>query len=134
MINLQRARELLKLAVETQGRDFVYSPNGLSGCYYAQVKEIKTLRGGTVKLSDDDPRTKTGCLVGTALDLAGETRHHGYPSRVYLLAIEYSDMMDDASVQYFRVAQDAQDNGSTWGQAYDKAEDFAKKDYLMVAP
>lgn len=114
MIDLERARELLKQAMETQGRDFVYCPiDGPSNCHYEPC------------LDEDGPKALTGCLVGTALTLAGETRHIGYGGIVTRLAESYPDMMTPVTREYFRVAQFAQDFGASWGEAYDRAEKYA---------
>jgi hypothetical protein len=112
MIDLERARELLVRAVETQGRDFVYNPSGLGECSYTRA-----LFG-----SPGQPQCITGCLIGVALDLAGETRHHGYMAGVASLRAAFPDMMTQDAASYFRVAQWRQDSGGTWGQAYDAAE------------
>lgn len=132
MIDLSKARELLKAAMETQGRDFVYSPGG-HGCFYTPITELPakyTRPGGDRTVAEDDPRRKTGCLIGVALNLHGETRHHGYESRVTNLALDFPDIMDSQARDYFQRAQSGQDYGLSWGQAYDSAETFAEV-YLL---
>ena len=124
MIDLTKARELLKAAMETQGRDFVYSPAG-QGCFYQPITELPSdypRDNGSRNITEDDPRRKTGCLIGVALDLHGETRHHGFNGRVRDLFNRYPDMMTDEACWYFSRAQEHQDSGWTWGSAYDKAE------------
>ncbi len=110
MINLQQARELLARAVETQGRDFVYNANGKGLCHY------------TPDGPADTPKGKTGCLAGVALNLAGETRHHGYDGSVYDLNNDFPDIMTTEAMHYLVSAQVAQDLGSSWGQAHYEAE------------
>jgi hypothetical protein len=114
MITIDQAPELLRQAVATQGEDFVYNPDARGSCYY----EPLTSRNAP----PDDPRRLTGCLIGVALDLAGETRHHGHHGNVQSLVDEYPDMMDVDTVKYFGMAQNAQDDGRTWGQAFQVAE------------
>ncbi|WP_326554655.1 hypothetical protein [Micromonospora sp. NBC_01813] len=114
MIELEKARELLAKAVETQGRSFVYNPDGAYWCQY------------TPQISyADSPVAKTGCLIGVALDLAGETRHHeGDNSQVGVVTLynRYPDMMTYTAVLYFNAAQHKQDGGWSWGEAHDYAE------------
>lgn len=124
MIDLAKARELLKAAMETQGRDFIYSPAG-QGCFYQPITELSAAyprQDGSTNLTEDDPRRKTGCLIGVALDLHGETRHHGFNGRVRELFNTYPDMMTEQACRYFSRAQERQDAGYTWGSAFDKAE------------
>jgi len=109
-IELEQARKLLKQAMETQGPDFVYNPKGLGECLYEQ------------RQNSEGPQAITGCLIGVALDLSGETRHHGFRGNVMTLRSRYPDMMSADAVLYFYSAQLTQDNGSTWGEAYLAAE------------
>lgn len=115
MIELEQARELLHAAVETRGRDFVYNPNGYGTCKYTPLTERD-------EPDPDYPARKTGCVVGVALDLAGETRHHGSPLSVIGLQDTIGDFMTKQAARYLRVAQEEQDSGASWGQAYDAAE------------
>lgn len=116
MIEIEQARKLLREAVDTQGEDFVYNLDGEQSCFY------KPLEGPSL-LGPDDPRYKTGCLVGVALNLAGETRHQDLRESVMSLHVYYPDMMSREAAVYFRVAQIAQDEGKTWGEAFKVAED-----------
>lgn len=126
------ARNLLRRAVETQGPDFIYRPRGFSGkCTYTVADFVKQyqLDQSLLKchVDADDPRLKTGCLIGVALDLAGFTAHHRSSAGIRSLAIlEEFARMDPWIFDYFGVAQDAQDNGRTWGQVYQEAEDWAQ--------
>lgn len=112
MINIDQARALLKQAMETQGRDFVYNPEGGGDCFYEKKPN----------LGPDDPRSKTACLIGVALDLAGETFHHRKSGNIFSLVCH--DIMTFVTVEYFSLAQIAQDHGKSWGEAYDKAEEY----------
>ena len=126
MIEIDQARDLLKRAMETQGRDFRYSAGGV-GCFYLPIDRLPEAypnKQGRHEIPLNDPRRKTGCLIGTALDLDGETRHHEYPKPVDSLYEKYPDMMTEEAANYFQVAQQAQDIGMTWGRAYDKAENW----------
>lgn len=116
MINLEEARGLLRRAVETQGRDFVYNPNSEGLCHY---NKLDTVPG----VNADDPRVITGCLVGVALDLAGEVRHHGYDGAVTEIQEDFPDMMTEDAAKYLVEAQNTQDVGGSWGQAHDFAEE-----------
>lgn len=128
MINLEKARELLKAALETQGRDFIYAKGG-AGCYYKAITEIK-LGLRVEQLPEDDNRRKTGCFIGVALSLAGETRHLEFPENLRALYYKYPDMMTEAAMRYFMEAQVAQDAGYNWGYSYDKAESSVEKGYI----
>lgn len=119
MINLDEARLLLLRAVETQGRDFVYSRAAGNLCSYRPNK-------GTADPAD--PRRKTGCLIGVALTLAGETRHvmDGYHRMSIGTLNDRLQIMSSDAVRYFQVAQVDQDNGASWGSAYDAAEAWVR--------
>lgn len=116
MINLTEARGLLARAVLTQGPDFVYCPDGQGVCRYEPQPDAG---------HEGDPRRNTGCLVGVALDLAGEFRHRGVATTVGGLRTTYPDMMTRAAMIYFDVAQRKQDMGEPWGKAYAAAESEA---------
>lgn len=124
MINLAQARELVPRAVETQGREFVYRP-GSSGytCRYEPYPVGQTDQDA-IRLPEGTPCTITGCLIGVALSLAGETRHIGFRGSVWNLVSTYRDMMTRAAAGYFAVAQHAQDSGAPWGEAHDRAESW----------
>lgn len=114
-IDLIQARELLKQAVETQGREFVYNPDKKYACRYEPIPWSE-------RVDDQDPRHLTGCLVGAAITLTGETFHHGAVMSALALAVDFPDTMTDEAADYFQVAQGVQDGGGTWGEAHDKAE------------
>jgi len=118
MIDLAEARGLLKAAMETQGRDFVYNIDGRSGpCCNVPIP--------TAGDDENEPRRKTGCIVGTAMKLSGripDDRWEGYewgPVGVF-----YRFLTNDA-LTYLGIAQTRQDNGWTWGASFDDAEEFA---------
>lgn len=114
MIELPQARELLAKAVETQGRDFRYSESSGSNCYY---------RARPDKFGADSPKGITGCLVGVALELAGETRQRDEnDSNVTDLLANFPDMLSKETADYLQIAQKRQDDGDTWGEAFDLAE------------
>lgn len=111
-ITIEVARDLLLRAVATQGRDFIYKPVGAIGhCFYTPT--------GAFGL--DDPRAKTGCLIGVAMGLAGYT---DLPEgvRIGQIAVVNPSWLDEASGEYFGVAQKVQDFGMPWGAAFDNAE------------
>lgn len=133
-IDLPQARELLARAVATQGPDFVYDPGGHGDCIYVPIQdfldhtygdeEIENLEfvDSLDALGDDSPKKKTGCLVGVALDLAGEVRHRYSQQSIKNIAEDHPDMMTKEAAEYFQEAQTSQDNGSTWGEALAWAE------------
>lgn len=122
MIDLEQARGLLARAVLTQGPDFVYKVGDRPKvCLYRPTKETD------YGFDSDDPRSKTACLVGVALSLAGETRHVDIQDSVTGLSATFRDMMTDEAAKYFRRAQYRQDNGETWGIAYRDAEAIAER-------
>lgn len=116
VIDLKQARELSLRAMETQGPDFVYNPDERYICFYTRV---------TTPDDSNDPRVKTGCLVGVALDLAGETRHHRSMQDVLGLLRDFPDMMTPLAASYFQIEQKCQDSGETWGETRAAAEAWA---------
>jgi hypothetical protein len=116
-IELPRARELLAEAVATQGPDFIYNDSKSGGgmwCFNVPAPSGY----GKVK-------AKTGCLIGTALTLAGETLHTEPPNNrstiATLAGIDHALISPDA-MRYWQVAQWSQDNGASWGAALAAAE------------
>lgn len=128
MITLGQARDLLRRAVETQGRDFIYRPHecgGVGSCHYTVELFQMDCERAPVRPKATDPRLKTGCLIGVALDLAGETWHHGYVGGVADSRLQRHIPMEELAVSYLEIAQCAQDQGHPWGYAHDRAEEWA---------
>lgn len=126
MIDLERARELLLAAVETRGRDFQYwTETSPHGCFYGLLAEqpssafVDQIRE---RVRPDDARHITPCLIGVALELAGETRQRAVRTRARELPSRFPDMLTPEAAEYLDAAQYRQDNAGTWGQAYDDAE------------
>lgn len=119
-ITLTEARGFLARAVLTQGPDFIYAPQGWETCWYEPHPDGSP---------DGGPSGKTGCLVGVALDLAGETRHRGECTDISGLAAFFPDMLTKDARIYFGYAQRSQDHGSSWGEAYRRAEDWAEANH-----
>lgn len=131
MLELHQARYWLKQAVETQGKDFRYCLPG-QGCYYEPTTTVpdydaEAKNGVTTykELPEGDPRRETGCLIGTALTLSGETLHLGFRGRVRELQENFPDMFNDEVRRYFTLAQHLQDRGVSWHEAYERAEELA---------
>lgn len=143
MITLPIARKLLKRAMETQGRDFVYAnrPETHSKCFYvplsnenlpAILESVKVYGSPDyLRLSDNDPRTKTGCLIGTALKLHGiaMSKLSTNTQKINQFPKDFPGMIDQDAADYFQEAQYKQDRGLTWGEAYDAAEVWAERPY-----
>jgi hypothetical protein len=116
-IDLPRARELLKQAMDTQGRNFVYNDTpreNMSQCFYLPQNDD---HWGASKM-------RTGCLIGTALKLAGvpETELN-FMGGISGWACRFPNYVTEEATWYFADAQTTQDKrGATWGQAYDYAE------------
>lgn len=125
MIEIQQARELLKAAMETQGEGFAYS-DGSKNCLYRPMTEYD-FHDDRKEFDANDPRLKTGCLIGVALSLTGETRHLNLKLSINLVGQEYPDMMSEHTRSYFSAAQFSQDFGDTWGEAYQKAESYYRE-------
>lgn len=104
----------LQQAVETQGRDFVYCRDG-SACFYLPQPE-------GVFANEDDPRHRTGCLIGVAMQLAGRTITASNEGRDPHFQPDWNLSYEAASV-LFR-AQSAQDAGKSWGHALDTAVEY----------
>ncbi|MFC3504466.1 hypothetical protein ACFOOK_26340 [Micromonospora krabiensis] len=118
MIQIEEARELLLRAVETQGRDFRYVPKGQGGegCWYVPRPDL---------YDEEDPRSKTGCLVGVALSLAGIKFCDSDSDAIWDLRVPLG--LTDRAAKYFAIVQQHQDDGATWGEAYDEAEAWLKE-------
>lgn len=115
-IGLELARNLLAQAVDTQGRDFVYNKDGMSGV----CANVPIPNHGS---DDNDPRRKTGCIVGTAMALSGvvpNMQEHEFGP----VSFAFHRYLTAEAETYFAVAQIKQDNGSTWGEAFDAAEEY----------
>lgn len=116
-IDINKAAELLGEAVQTQGPDFVYAPNGQS-CHYLPYAGIDS----------DDPRSKTGCLIGVALKIAGvdpETlRGAGSVPSFAGTHERLGFRLTVDAARYFYIAQAVQDRGGSWGMARIAAETF----------
>jgi hypothetical protein len=110
-IRLERARKLLKQAVDTQGPDFVYNSGGNGACDYLPTRRNRS----------------TGCLIGVALGLAGVDVNRLGAGAVCALAPIWRAkdivQLDHKTTKYFTVAQAVQDTGGTWGEALEAAED-----------
>lgn len=118
-LDIDAARALLAGAVETQGPGFVYNPDGDMPCHYLPL-------GGGWK--QGDPRTVTGCLIGTALkDIPGVAAelHTMRSVRLLIEVLAERGILEatTGAVLYLMNAQAAQDWGHSWGQAYGLAED-----------
>lgn len=124
MINLEKARELLKAAMETKGPDYVYVNRPGDKCFYEPLTDDLWTRvmANADPLPEDDKRRDSGCLVGVALSLAGETFHLGSTSSINSLGRSNLDKITQAAANYFYAAQRTQDAGYTWGQAVESAE------------
>jgi hypothetical protein len=118
-IDLERARVLLREAMETQGPDFIYrAPGSQASCM--NVPDPSAPPGSS--------RRRTGCLVGTMftrlrVDLVdlGLAREGVQIVATRLLNEEVACLTDDA-ITYLQAAQSYQDQGGTWGNAIRHAE------------
>ena len=112
LMTLEEAQGFLRAAVDTQGDSFVYNPS-----YSSMVCEYTPRTDAPI----GDPRRRTGCLIGTALKLAGRSEEtlkvHGF-----VTDLEKHFELNEVAASYFDVAQQEQDAGSTWGDAYRAAE------------
>lgn len=124
-INLTKARELLAAAVETQGRDFIYQDWGVRGSHCYNLPAGELTRGQDHQIKDNSPKRLTGCLVGTAMKLAGvcDMSLHQAGS-----VWTFDGYLETDAREYFQIAQAAQDTGATWGQAFDFAESYVPVD------
>jgi len=121
-LKLPFARTAVEMAMQKQGRDFVYAP--IPGpCMYVPADDPRT--GAVVGWGPlNDSIKKTGCLVGEALALLGlrtDAVAVGGGS-VYSLWSDGRVAMTEQTREYLQIVQDVQDRGSTWGEAFDKAE------------
>ena len=117
LMTLEEARGWLRAAVDTQGEDFIYNPgfsSGFGSCSYVPIQ----------RFGSDDPRAKTGCLIGTALGLAGRVVQDLSGS---ILMHSELYVLNPEATRYFVEAQVWQDKGSTWGHAYQMAEELRQR-------
>jgi len=125
-INLAQARQLLRQAVETQGRDFVYndSPNMCFNVPFTD--DLVDEDGNAYQFAPpaDHVKRRTGCLVGTAMTLAGRSFRPGFAAGT--VGDAYRHHLSESALAYLRAAQNAQDQGRTWGEAFDDAEACAE--------
>lgn len=101
----------MRAAVAAMGEDFVYNPGGSSGrvCYNVAQPCF----------GEDDPRAKTGCLVGRILLASGRVSKEfleGHAQLPWDFFAEKARMTYDAGL-LLGVAQRIQDTGGTWGEA-----------------
>lgn len=118
MIDLEQARGLLARAVMTQGPDFRYANRRGLTCQYEPLTYAHTLEDE----EPDDPRRKTGCLIGTAGKLAGLDVSDWTGTFSGSVVHDNPGLFGPGVAQYWQTAQSAQDAGDTWGEAFDKAE------------
>lgn len=124
--------ELLEDAVNSEGRDFKYNPEGYGGCFYTPRPNAQ--------YGADDPRTTHGCLIGTMMVRNGmgpeaDPEVYEFMSRAQMDANDLLQYLhNEGRVNYtynaslvLRAAQIEQDNGSSWGEAYDKAKDYLER-------
>lgn len=125
-LSLARARKLLEKAVATQGRDFVYNPDGAGTCYYVPKTDADA--------PDNAPQKRTGCLIGTMFTLAGVSDNVLEQYEFLGVAQILKNLQDmgiitkakesDKLDMYLTRAQLRQDDGDTWGEAFDYAEEY----------
>lgn len=122
-INRDNVLEQLHAAVMTQGPDFVYNPSGDSACVYYPVVHPTQLKDRPKFLAD--PRTKTGCLIGTQLSLLGVPREalELFVGAISNLATSPTTplaayvILTPTAARIMQVAQNVQDRGYSWGSA-----------------
>jgi len=113
-ITFDKARELLRAAVELKGADYVYQKREDGTCLYVH--------------QEGDGSLTPGCIVGTALHLGGlslEAMHaENYGQIGFLLESDWCGLTADPDAKMLlRVVQAHQDNGFTWGEAVRRALD-----------
>lgn len=116
--------EALDRAVATQGPGFIYSRNPEPGkvtCF--NVPMTRSPAGG-YEFSPNDPRRKTGCLIGTALEILGVPRGllAQHPDvGIWGIAEELKNreilLLTEGQIDVLADIQGLQDTGSTWGDA-----------------
>lgn len=125
-LDLETARRLVTEVVEAQGADFVYNPDGVEQCIYAPLtKEFTPFKA---EPDPDDPRTKTGCLVGRVLDAHGHTFHREIRGDVEWIHQQHPGTFTDGAAAYLREAQYSQDGGDSWGDARTRAERWLEEE------
>jgi hypothetical protein len=119
-IDLEKARTLIREAMQTQGPDFMYNADGDGYCW--NVPDLT--------VADGDPRKITGCIVGTALTMLGidlntdEARRGGSIYELMRLLEDAEEAVaTPGALRYMAYVQSAQDAGDTWGGAIAKAEE-----------
>jgi hypothetical protein len=117
VVNAEKALELLKLAIEERGEDFVYRPPSSDlSCSY---------------LSED--QTEPGCLVGLALHKNGVSMDTLRSMDRYGMILGAASLVPANECRFTQHgietlwrAQSRQDNQESWGAAYIAAKSYVE--------
>jgi hypothetical protein len=119
-IDKPKALELLRAAVATRGRDYVYQRSPKGACRYANADGPSCLVGEALAQAGADV---VGLFYGKSLNTKGITAlsHNAayYPSGA---KFDAAVSIDAEAAAVFSEAQEAQDSGETWGAALAYAE------------
>jgi hypothetical protein len=130
-LTLERTRTLAKECVAERGENFVYNSDAtcVTGCFYVPLADDRCppIREGDPlpKTYKDDPKYKTGCLIGEILKRGGYLTDEIASNRHGITDLIVRDLVDVESStvrMYLSTLQNNQDNGLTWGEALARAE------------
>lgn len=118
-INYARALELVDQAIKEKGEDYVYTND------QGQTASSETLIS-CFNWHETDGKMVPGCVVGDALHRAGVrltemSKSMAAGDLVEALFMDEVAHITDMAMVFFSRIQNAQDAGSTWGEAQAKA-------------
>lgn len=140
LIDLETARRLLAQAMNSMGESFIYIRSRVPGdsgysasCYNVPFGQVPRQHLGGDNATPEDPRRSTGCLVGTSLFIGG-VPYSVLVARANSPAGEFDSYLTEEAVNYFTVAQNAQDRGESWGDSVSSAERSLPESVRAVPP
>lgn len=140
MLTLQDARRYAAEIVSQVGPDFRYMTIRTAAhaqCLYIPLKEARAQGIYREEQIEDDPREKTGCLVGRILDAAGETAHRSHhveiTDNVDDLYRKFPGLFDNIVGGYLTTLQISQDDGKTWAESVADGENWLRTEPVAAS-
>lgn len=127
VLGMDKAKELVSLAIAERGEEYVYQREGTVCSYVHQVDEVWDEESDTYE--EDYSSAIPGCLVGHALHLGGISLQvlssynlDGSDDLLHALKrVNEIGEVSDRAAHYLSQVQGSQDNGASWGLANEAA-------------